>query len=63
MAWHAVAQSPLSSEYVRQCVPGEIGADEAEALAAWYAALSAAVAAFAGEELRQVEPPLRSVPR
>jgi hypothetical protein len=35
---------------------------DAEALAATYAALVRAVAAFPYPELRQVEPPLRSVP-
>jgi hypothetical protein len=52
-----------SAELVRRLLP-ELDLTDAEAddLAANYAALSRAVADFPFAELRQVEPPLRSVP-
>jgi hypothetical protein len=53
----------LPPEVVRSLLPDLSLTDEdAEALSATYAALARAVAAFPYAELRQVEPPLRSVP-
>jgi hypothetical protein len=53
----------LSAEQVKQLLPDYRLTDaDAEALAAIAAAMSRAVAAFPYTELRQVEPPLRSVP-
>ena len=54
----------LPPELIReQLLPElQLSASDAEALAATYAALRRAVAAFPYQELRQVEPPLRSVP-
>jgi hypothetical protein len=53
----------LSVEVIRRLLPDHaLSVADAEALAATYAALVRAVAAFPDPELRQVEPPLRSVP-
>jgi hypothetical protein len=53
----------LPPETIKQLLPDlRLGDQDAEALAATYAALVRAVAAFPYAELRQVEPPLRSVP-
>jgi hypothetical protein len=49
-------------EEVRQIVGVELSDAEAEALAAWYANLARAVAAYPAEDLKRIEPPLRSVP-
>jgi hypothetical protein len=49
-------------EWVREVVGGGVTDAEAEALAAYYATLAKAVAGFPSEQLREVEPPLRSVP-
>jgi hypothetical protein len=47
---------------VRATIGTELSDAQAEALATYYAALSRAVAAFATDELRNVEPPLASTP-
>ena len=53
----------LSAKQVRELLPEHSLSDQdAEALAAIATALARAVAAFPYAELRQVEPPLRSVP-
>ena len=49
-------------EEVRQIVGVELSDTEAEALAAWYANLARSVAAFPAEDLKRIEPPLRSIP-
>jgi hypothetical protein len=51
----------FTPEAIRASVP-QISADEAAALADWYAALSGAVAAFPLDDLKRAEPPLRSAP-
>jgi len=51
----------VTPETVRQVMP-ELTVEEAASLAEWYANLARAVAAFPGEDLRQVEPALRSTP-
>jgi cytochrome c553 len=50
------------AEHVREIIGTELSESEVAGLATYYAALAAAVAAFATEELRWVEPALRSVP-
>jgi len=57
-----MVKAVLSVDEIRRLVPGQVSDDEAQALAAWYADLSRAVAAFPLDELKGVEPPLRSVP-
>ena len=53
----------LAPDVIRRLLPDyELSQADAEALAATYAALVRAVAAFPYPELREVEPPLRSVP-
>ena len=53
----------LSAEQVTQLLPEHaLSPQDAEALAGIAAAMSRAIAAFPYAELRQVEPPLRSVP-
>jgi hypothetical protein len=53
----------LSAKQVRELLPEHaLTEQDAEALAAMATALVRAVAAFPYAELRQVEPPLRSVP-
>ena len=53
----------LSAEQIKQLLPEHALSDsDAQALAATYATLVRAVQAFPYAELRQVEPPLRSVP-
>jgi hypothetical protein len=47
-------------DWVREAVGGGVSDAEAEALAAYYTTLARAVAAFPTEQLRDVEPPLRS---
>ena len=49
-------------QYVHQVIGAELSAAQADALAAYYAGLSQAVATFAADQLRAFEPPLRSVP-
>jgi hypothetical protein len=55
---------PLA-EHVRHVVTSaiELTPEEVDGLAAAYAALSRAVRGFPEQDLRRVEPPLRSVPR
>jgi len=50
------------AQHVREVIGTQLTDAEAEALAAYYEALSRAVQTFATDELRNVEPPLRSVP-
>jgi hypothetical protein len=52
----------VTVQYVRAVIGTELTDAEAEALAAYYEALSRAVQTFATDALRNVEPPLRSVP-
>jgi cytochrome c553 len=49
-------------EEMRHIVGADLSDAEAEALAAWYANLARSVAAFPGDDLKRVEPPLRSLP-
>jgi hypothetical protein len=52
----------LSPDEVRRRIGTPLTDMEARALADWYASLSAAVAGFPTPHLKEVEPPLRSVP-
>ena len=52
----------MTAQHVREVIGTQLTDAEAEALAAYYEALSRAVQTFATDELRNVEPPLRSVP-
>ena len=52
----------MTVQHVREVIGTRLTDAEAEALAAYYEALSRAVQTFATDELRNVEPPLRSVP-
>jgi len=52
----------LSTEEIRRIIGVELSAQDAEALAAWYASFARGVAAFPAADLRRVEPPLRSMP-
>ena len=49
-------------DYVRQCIATDLLKEDAEALVAWYAALSALLGKFPVQEMKGLEPPLRSVP-
>jgi hypothetical protein len=49
-------------EEMRHIVGADLSDAEAEALAAWYANLARSVAAFPADDLKRVEPPLRSLP-
>jgi hypothetical protein len=49
-------------EQIRRVVGVDLTAEEARALAEWYATQSRLVAAFPADDLKGVEPPLRSVP-
>ena len=51
-----------SWDAIRQVVGVELSDQDAEALAGWYAGFSRGVAGFPAEDLKRVEPPLRSVP-
>ncbi|MBV9171971.1 MAG: hypothetical protein JOZ81_18005 [Chloroflexi bacterium] len=51
------------TEYVQSTVGGDVSTEDAEALLAWYAALSSAVGKFPQADLKRVEPPLISTPR
>jgi hypothetical protein len=51
------------ANYVHSTVGGELSTQDAEALLAWYTALSAGVARFPEADLKRVEPPLISTPR
>jgi hypothetical protein len=53
---------PAPGELVKHVVGVELTDEEASALANWYANLARSVAAFPGADLKQVEPPLRSIP-
>jgi hypothetical protein len=52
----------LSTEEVIRAVGVELSPEEAKALADLYASLAEKVAAFPADDLKQVEPPLRSTP-
>ena len=52
----------LSADIIRDLVQSPLTDAEAQALADWYANLTRGLDAFPIEELRQVEPPLRSMP-
>jgi hypothetical protein len=52
----------LSADDIRRLLDLPMTDTQASALAAWYASLSAAVAAFPEGDLRGIEPPLRSTP-
>lgn len=52
----------IDLQRVRAVLGANLTDAEADALAAWYASLSRAVAAFPSDALRAVEPPLRSIP-
>jgi hypothetical protein len=52
----------LNLEQVREVIGTPLTDAEAEALATYYAALARSVQAFATDELRGIEPPLRSTP-
>jgi hypothetical protein len=49
-------------EDVRAIMGVELSDDDAKALAAAYASLARGVAAFPADDVRNVEPPLRSIP-
>src|SRR5205807_394277 len=51
-----------SSDYVRAVIGAELDDREVEALIDAYAALARGVDSFPSEELRSLEPPLRSIP-
>ena len=55
-------QEDAVSETVRRVVGAELSDEEAEALLGWYATIARGVAAFPASDLKDVEPPLRSVP-
>ena len=48
-------------EHVRRTIGVPLTEDEATALAQWYANIARAVAEFPFDDLKNVEPPLRSV--
>ena len=52
----------LSAEEILRVVGDSVTPDEVKALADWYATQSALVAAFPADDLKSVEPPLRSIP-
>jgi hypothetical protein len=54
-------ESSLTAEEVKRIV-ATVSDDEATGLAAWYAGISRAVASFPAADLKDVVPPLRSVP-
>jgi hypothetical protein len=54
-------QNAFGPGEVRSIVSPPISDEEAEALATWYANLSRAVAEFPAADLKDVEPPLRSI--
>jgi len=53
----------VTTEHVREVIGPDLTDAEAEALASNYATLAHLVAAFPLAELREVEPPLRSLGR
>jgi len=53
---------PLSKEQIRRIVGAHLSDQDAEALAGWYASFGAGVEAFPEQDLKRVEPPLRSTP-
>jgi hypothetical protein len=52
---------PLLPQHVRDVVGVELSDQAAEALVNWYAGFARGVAAFPADDLKRVEPPLRSV--
>ena len=53
---------PLLPPQVREIVGVELADQDAAALSAWYAGFASGVAKFPAADLKQVEPPLHSVP-
>jgi len=47
---------------LRRIVGVELSDPDAEALATWYANLARSVATFPAQDMKDVEPPLRSIP-
>jgi glucose-6-phosphate dehydrogenase assembly protein OpcA len=56
------SMTELSPEDVRRLVGTQLTDMEASGLAEWYAALAAALDRFPRQDLKTVEPPLRSTP-
>ena len=56
------AMPDLTADDIRRLIDASMTDTQASSLAAWYEALSAAVARFPQDDLRGVEPPLRSTP-
>ncbi|HLZ28262.1 MAG TPA: hypothetical protein VKV73_13165 [Chloroflexota bacterium] len=52
----------LSKDEIRRVVGLELAEQDVEALAGWYAGFARGVAGFPADDLKRVEPPLRSVP-
>jgi cytochrome c553 len=57
----AVSES-LSKDEIRRIIETELSEQDAEALAGWYAGFARGVASYPPDDLKRVEPPLRSVP-
>lgn len=53
----------MDEQDIRAIVSRDLTAEEVDALAQWYAALSASVQRFESAELKNAEPPLRSTPQ
>jgi hypothetical protein len=49
-------------EEIRRLIGADVSQGELQALIDWYTAQARLVAAFPAEDLKRVEPPLRSVP-
>jgi hypothetical protein len=56
-------RAAVTAEYVQATLGPELSREDAEALAAAYAALSSGVARFPSADLHGTEPPLISTPR
>ena len=52
----------MSKDEVRRIMGIELAEQDVEALASWYAGFARGVAAFPADDLKRVEPPLRSTP-
>jgi hypothetical protein len=52
----------LGQDEIRRILGVEVSAQDVEALAGWYAGFARQVAAYPQDDLKRVEPPLRSVP-
>jgi hypothetical protein len=53
---------PAAGEAVKRVVGDGLSEEDALALTDWYAAIARGVAAFPQDDLKTVEPPLRSIP-